>query len=186
MSSLGWTGSTLSNQLVSANPRQVGFTNRGWLLLEATGSLISSQTSFSNKDIIGKSGSDLCRSFRVIVQEYNNRDKGITRPICFSTSSGREKGWGAETSDQPEGDDSICEGQTFQDGRCTLSIRSDPSRGLNGKTRFERCQVPIHPDHQKYLVFLWDSKFCRFTYLPFDLSATPRAFLSYSKPIQIF
>ena len=40
----------------------------------------------------------------------NSRDKGINRPICFSTFSGREKGWGAETSDQPEGAESICEG----------------------------------------------------------------------------
>ena len=83
MSSLGWTGSTLSNQLGSANPRQVGFTNRGWLIVGATGGPISSQTSFSNEDIIRKSGSDLCRSFRVIVQECNNRDKGIYHQISL-------------------------------------------------------------------------------------------------------
>ena len=114
MSSLGWTGSTLSNQLGTANPRQVGLTNHGWLPAGATGGPISSQTSSSNEGIIGKSGSNLCRSVRVIVQGCNNRDKGINRPICFSTFSGREKGWGAETSDQPEGVESICEGRAFQ------------------------------------------------------------------------
>ena len=39
MSSLGGMGSTLSNQLGGANPRQVGFTNRGWLPVRATGVL---------------------------------------------------------------------------------------------------------------------------------------------------
>ena len=49
---------------------------------------------------------------------------------------------GAETSDQPEGAESICEGQAFQDGRSTPSTGSDPSRGLDGETRFERCLPP--------------------------------------------
>ena len=31
---------------------------------------------------------------------------------------------------------------------------------------FAYLQVPIHTDHQKYLVFQWDSKFYQFTYLP--------------------
>ena len=43
MSSFGWTGSTLSNQLGSANPRQVGLTNHGWLPAGPTGGPISSQ-----------------------------------------------------------------------------------------------------------------------------------------------
>ena len=49
---------------------------------------------------------------------------------------------GAETSDQPEGAESICEGRAFQDGRSTPSTGSDPSRGLDGETRFERCLPP--------------------------------------------
>ena len=44
-------------------------------------------------------------------------------------------------------------------------------------------QIPIHPDHQKYLVFQWDDKFYQFTCLPFGLSAAPRAFTKLLKPI---
>ena len=43
-------------------------------------------------------------------------------------------------------------------------------------------QVHIHPDHQKYLVFQWDSKFYQFTCLPFGLLAAPRAFTKLLKP----
>ena len=49
MSSLGWTGSILSNQLGSANPRQVSLTNCGWLPAGATGGPVSSKTSSSNE-----------------------------------------------------------------------------------------------------------------------------------------
>ena len=44
-------------------------------------------------------------------------------------------------------------------------------------------QIPIHPDHRKYLVFQWDDKFYQFICLPFGLSAAPRAFTKLFKPI---
>jgi len=47
-------------------------------------------------------------------------------------------------------------------------------------------QVPIHLDHQEYLVFQWNSKFYQFTCLPFDLSAAPRAFTKLLKPVVWF
>ena len=40
--------------------------------------------------------------------------------------------------------------------------------------------VPIHPEHQKHLVFQWNSKWYQFTCLPFGLSAAPRAFTKLS------
>jgi len=47
-------------------------------------------------------------------------------------------------------------------------------------------QVPIHPDHQKYLTFQWNSKFYQFTCLPFGLSTAPRAFTKFLKPVVEF
>ena len=41
-------------------------------------------------------------------------------------------------------------------------------------------QVPIHPDHQPLLTFLWEEKCYKFTCLPFGLSSAPRKLM---KPI---
>ena len=35
-------------------------------------------------------------------------------------------------------------------------------------------QVPIHPDHQKFLVFEWSNRFYQFKCLPFGLFTAPR------------
>ena len=44
-------------------------------------------------------------------------------------------------------------------------------------------QVPIHPDHQPLLTFLWEEKCYKFTCLPFGLSSAPRAFTKLMKPV---
>ena len=43
--------------------------------------------------------------------------------------------------------------------------------------------LPIHEDDQKYLVFQWDSKFYKFTCLPFGLCSAPWVFSKTLKPI---
>ena len=49
-----------------------GFISHGWLPVRAVRSLTTSQESSSNKDIIGRSGLDLCMSYRAIFQGSNN------------------------------------------------------------------------------------------------------------------
>ena len=44
-------------------------------------------------------------------------------------------------------------------------------------------QVPIHPDHQKFLVFEWNDLFYQFKCLPFGLSTAPRVFTKLLRPI---
>ena len=44
-------------------------------------------------------------------------------------------------------------------------------------------QVPIHPDHQKFLVIEWNNLFYQFRCLPFGLSTAPRVFTKLLKPV---
>jgi len=44
-------------------------------------------------------------------------------------------------------------------------------------------QVPIHPDHQPLLTFLWEEKCYKFTCLPFGLSSAPRVFTKLMRPV---
>ena len=43
--------------------------------------------------------------------------------------------------------------------------------------------VPIHADHQKYLVFQFEEKFYKYKCLPFGLASAPRVFTKVLKPI---
>ena len=44
-------------------------------------------------------------------------------------------------------------------------------------------QVPIHPDHHKFLQFQWEGKTYQFKCLPFGLSVAPRVFTKLLKPV---
>ena len=44
-------------------------------------------------------------------------------------------------------------------------------------------QIPIHPNHQLLLQFIWEEKHYRFQCLPFGLSAVPRVFTKLLKPV---
>ena len=46
--------------------------------------------------------------------------------------------------------------------------------------------VPIHPNHRKYLLFLWQSQKYQFNCLPFRLSCAPRVFTKLMKPVVAF
>ena len=44
-------------------------------------------------------------------------------------------------------------------------------------------QIPIHPDHQHLLQFIWGQKHFKFQCLPFGLSSAPRVFTKLLKPV---
>ena len=44
-------------------------------------------------------------------------------------------------------------------------------------------QIPIHPDHQHLLQFIWGQKHFKFQFLPFSLSSAPRVFTKLLKPV---
>ena len=45
--------------------------------------------------------------------------------------------------------------------------------------------VPVTPDHQRYLAFLWDGKCYVYCVLPFGLGPAPRVFTKITKPILV-
>ena len=45
--------------------------------------------------------------------------------------------------------------------------------------------VPVTPDHQRYLAFLWDGKCYVYCILPFGLGPAPRVFAKITKPILV-
>ena len=45
--------------------------------------------------------------------------------------------------------------------------------------------VPVTPDHQRYLAFLWDGKCYVYCVLPFELGPAPRVFTKIRKPILV-
>jgi len=43
--------------------------------------------------------------------------------------------------------------------------------------------IPVHPEHQKYLKFVWDNKLYQFTSLAHGLACVPRLFTKVMKPV---
>ncbi|KAM8975733.1 LOW QUALITY PROTEIN: uncharacterized protein RCH25_020573 [Pelodytes ibericus] len=50
----------------------------------------------------------------------------------------------------------------------------------------EYLTVPVTPDHQPYIQFMWDHTICQFTCLPFGLSSAPWCFTKLLKPVMGF
>ena len=172
--SFGWKSGTFSGQLAGVNSRPVGLTNRGWLPIGIVDYPISGQA--SSADAVFTRRTD------------PNNAGGIYPELLF-------KGMMTETNLIPnkflvekkgEGQRPVVRGlnqfvkvEYFKmEGLYLLLQARDWMIKLDLKDAY--LQVPIHPEHQKYLVFQWNSKWYQFTCLPFGLSAASRAFTKLS------
>ena len=125
------------------------------------------------------------RGGRIISQRGDPGNTTTSKEFCLSDFPGGKEGWGPETSSNPEMLKLVHEGRAFQDGRTPSPSRSYPSRRLDDQVgpKDAYLQVPIHPDHQKFLVFGWNNRFYQFKCLPFGLSTAPRIFTKLLRPV---
>ena len=95
--------------------------------------------------------------------------------------------WGSQTSDQFEGLESISSLPSFQDGKFSNSKGLDKEGDwmINLDLKEAYHSVPVTPDHQRYLAFLWDGKCYVYCVLPFGLGPAPRVFTKITKPILV-
>ena len=96
----------------------------------------------SNKVLTREQDPNNHRGLETPGQRGNCGDKPYTTKLCVSDISGREKGWGSETSDKPKRSQSICENKTLQDGRSSPTPRPFTATGLDGKNGSEGCLSP--------------------------------------------
>ena len=95
-----------------------------------------------------------------------------------------EKG-GSTASDQPKGLEPICASGTLQNGGSSPDTRLTPTKDWMVKMDLKDVylQIPMHPDYQHLLQFIWGQKHFKFQCLPFDLSSAPWVFTKLLKPV---
>ena len=91
----------------------------------------------------------------------HQRSKKKRKSLSLQHFHGPQEKWRSQTSDQFEGLESISGLPSFQDRKFSNSKRLDAGRGdrlikLHLKEAYH--SVPLTPDHQRYLAFLWDGK----------------------------
>ena len=185
MPSSGWKAGTFPVQLGNTNSRPVGVTNRGWLPARIGNNPSSDYVPSSNEWIQGGASPGNQGSGRAAIQGCNSGDAAIAGEFCVPDFSGRKKRWWPEACGKSEMPKSVYEGGTFQDGRPPSPSRPNSTRGLDDQ-KDAYLQVPIHPNHQKFLVFKWNNSFYQFQCLPFGLSTAPRVFTKLLRPVVEF
>ena len=136
---IGWACSTLHPKLGSAYRRSLGNSNCGWVPAGFHIHPAPTLGSTRGKDFRREGSISDTRSHTTAGEGCNSGDQSISRQLCFPDFPGGEKGWGAETCNQPEGSQPIRQDRKFQNGGPAHPSRASTSRGLDGKNGSERC-----------------------------------------------
>ena len=150
---------------------QLSSPNCGWLPIRPTKDTTPVSGTKSDKNHSGEFKPSDTRGNRTVVKRGNSGDPIDSTQLHLPDIPSGEEEWWAEASDKPERPQSVCEGETFQDGGSSPPSRSPTIRGLDGEDGPKRCIPPSA--HQPLLSFLWEEKYYMFTCLPFGLSAAP-------------
>jgi len=182
---IGWACITLPPKLESAYRRSLGNSNCGWVPARSHIHPLSIPATTRDKDIRRERSISDTRSHRTANKRGNSGDQSISRLLCLPDIPGGKEGWRAETCNQPEGAQPICQGRTFQDGEPAHPSRASASRGLDGKNGSEGC-IPSDthsPNTSATPDLPVEGKYYKFTCLPFGLSVAPRVFTKILKPV---
>ena len=170
--------------LGNTNPRPVGITNHGWLPIGIVNNPLPDHLSPSNEWIQRRTSPDNQGSSRAAIQGCNPGDTTTAREFCVPDLPGRKERWWPEASGKSKTFKSVHEDRKKMEGLHLLPDliqQGDWMIKLDLKDAY--LQVPIHQDHQKFLVIEWNNLFYQFRCLPFGLSTAPRVFTKLLRPV---
>ena len=143
---IGWASGILPTKLGGANPRPMDTTNHGWLPFGVERDSNTGQSTSSNKMLTRDQEPNYIRGSGALDQRGNGGDTSLPKEFLIPDFPRGKERWGSETSDKPEGSQSIFEGRAFQDGGSPSAPRPPTATRLDGEDGLEGClPTSTHP-----------------------------------------
>ena len=185
MPSIGWKGGTFPGKLGNVDQRSVGITNRGWLPARTVET--PCQTSYPHPMMVSKE-----EQAQITIEVVGLLAKGAIQETQLLPESFVSQIFLVEKKDGGQ--------RPVVNLKCLnrfMRVEHFKMEGLHLLPDLIQAgdwmikldlkdvylQVPIHPDHQKFLVFGWNNRFYQFKCLPFGLSTAPRVFTKLLRPV---